>query len=589
MSAQYEILPPGGHETYAEKIFRKIKSYVENKVQTDVPSNAVFTDKKATYYGVTSNNQTVTDTVDRLWFTGNDFACDPAATTTREDCIISLRYPNLVKQSSNDSTDAEYRILFSNTADDTERTEKVQKNSDFSFNPLKDTLKIGRTSSSGGVTTTKYTTMGIPGIDISEYVGSTLWSQLSLRNNDITLSTMWDGTHTSLKDTITYLGSQSAANKVDKAGDTMTGALNFSGSDIYLKTVNSSSDDSGDIVFYYGNGNEKSRIWSATEYTSAMGPNYRVYKKDGTALYNGRLATLGDLSWNNISGKPSSFTPAAHDHTYLNSAGTNTQSTSTTAFATGALNVRWFTATGKLPGQPSQYGFLATFATGTGSGENHQIFMAQANGSLYHRGTNSSSAASPPAFSTILDSSNFTTYAAKASHTHSYLPLSGGSVTGDTTFTKKVQVNGVFKCSVISRYDTQDNGYVNHVNPDNNAYRPVRASAFTTMSCKHTKTNVVDISEEDALKLLDIRPVNFDYVEEVGGQKDQIGVLAEDTYEILPKVVSIPDDYVEEDFDISKGIHQPLPSVDYIKFVPYLIKLVQIQQKEINELKTSFK
>ena len=120
-----------------------------------------------------------------------------------------------VKQSPNDSTDAEYRILFSNTADDTERIEKVQKNSDFSFNPLKSLLSIGRTSSSGGVTTTKYTTMGIPGIDISEYVGSTLWSQLSLRNNDITLSTMWDGTHTSLKDTITYLGSQSAANKVD--------------------------------------------------------------------------------------------------------------------------------------------------------------------------------------------------------------------------------------------------------------------------------------------------------------------------------------------------------------------------------------
>ena len=153
MSASMEVMPPNGHETMLEAVFNKIKSILPNDEN--------------------------------------------------------------VKQSPNDSTDAEYRILFSNTADDTERIEKVQKDSDFSFNPLKSILKIGRTSSSGGVTTTRYTTMGIPGIDISEYVGSTLWSQLSLRNNDITLSTMWDGTHTSLKDTITYLGSQSAVNKVD--------------------------------------------------------------------------------------------------------------------------------------------------------------------------------------------------------------------------------------------------------------------------------------------------------------------------------------------------------------------------------------
>lgn len=184
-----------------------------------------------------------------------------------------------------------------------------------------------------------------------------------------------------------------------------------------------------------------------------------------------------------------------------------------------------------------------------------------------------------------INSSGTATTISLAGHNHSYLPLSGGTVTGDTTFSKKVQVSGIFKCAVISRYDNNDSGYVNHVNQENNAYRPVRASAFTTMSCKHTKTNIVDISEEDALKLLDIRPVNFDYVEEVGGQKDQIGVLAEDTYEVLPKVVSVPDDYVEEDFDISKGIHQPLPSVDYAKFVPYLIKMVQIQEREIDSLK----
>ena len=65
-------------------------------------------------------------------------------------------------------------------------------------------------------------------------------------------------------------------------------------------------------------------------------------------------------------------------------------------------------------------------------------------------------------------------------------------------------------------------------------------------------------------------------------------MLAEDTYEVLPKVVVMPEEYTEEGFDESKGIHQSLPSVDYGKFVPYLIKLVQMQQADIDELKNRY-
>ena len=78
-------------------------------------------------------------------------------------------------------------------------------------------------------------------------------------------------------------------------GGTLTGHLNLAGSDLRLGTPNSSSDDSGDIVFYYGNGAEKSRIWTSGIYTNGIGPWYRVYGFDGTLLYNGRLATVGDL------------------------------------------------------------------------------------------------------------------------------------------------------------------------------------------------------------------------------------------------------------------------------------------------------
>ena len=78
-------------------------------------------------------------------------------------------------------------------------------------------------------------------------------------------------------------------------GGTMTGALSLSGVDIMLKTTGSSSDDSGDIVWYYGNGQEKMRIWTANTYTAKTGPNYRVYNSSGTSLYSGVLV-CGDGS-----------------------------------------------------------------------------------------------------------------------------------------------------------------------------------------------------------------------------------------------------------------------------------------------------
>lgn len=145
---------------------------------------------------------------------------------------------------------------------------------------------------------------------------------------------------------------------------------------------------------------------------------------------------------------------------------------------------------------------------------------------------------------------------------------------------------GFVHSSYISRQTAGDSNYVNFVNINNTAYAPIRVSDVTYMSCKYTKTNIKDISNDEALKLLKIKPVNFDYIEEIGGQKNRVGVLAEDTYKILPNVVSMPEDYKEENFDASKGINQPLPSVDYVKFVPYLIKLVQMQQEEIAELKS---
>ena len=81
-------------------------------------------------------------------------------------------------------------------------------------------------------------------------------------------------------------------NSTANSGVTLRGSngnIESSGGDLCLKTAGSSSDDSGDIVWYYGNGQEKARIWLNNTYTAASGLNYRLYKSDGTSLHNGTI------------------------------------------------------------------------------------------------------------------------------------------------------------------------------------------------------------------------------------------------------------------------------------------------------------
>lgn len=78
--------------------------------------------------------------------------------------------------------------------------------------------------------------------------------------------------------------------KVSKTGDTMTGNLTMIGKDLMLRTTGSGSDDSGDIAWFYGNGQEKMRLWTENAYTTKSGPKFRLYSKDGTSLFDGTLS-----------------------------------------------------------------------------------------------------------------------------------------------------------------------------------------------------------------------------------------------------------------------------------------------------------
>lgn len=116
-----------------------------------------------------------------------------------------------------------------------------------------------------------------------------------------------------------------------------------------------------------------------------------------------------------------------------------------------------------------------------------------------------------------------------------------------------------------------------------------KAKAFSVQSSKWIKENINDLTDEEALKLLNLRPVTFDYTD--GVTKNCRGLIAEEAYEELPYCVDMPEEYLnldrdpileaDKDEDTDIGI---LPSIDYSKFVPHLIKLCQIQQKQIDEL-----
>lgn len=88
---------------------------------------------------------------------------------------------------------------------------------------------------------------------------------------------------------------------------------------------------------------------------------------------------------------------------------------------------------------------------------------------------------------------------------------------------------------------------------------------------RNIKENIVPMTDDEAKQLLDVEIVNFDYI---NGPKDQHGVIAEDVQEVLP-------------YPVIEG--NTNPSINYTKFVPYMIKMIQIQAAKIEDLEARVK
>ena len=196
--------------------------------------------------------------------------------------------------------------------------------------------------------------------------------------------------------------------------------------------------------------------------------------------------------------------------------------------------------------------------------------------------------------------------AAAANHTHSYLPLSGGSVSGAlgvsgslhsntnicTNNTAKfyantgtsIGVGGQFYASGNNTYVVANNNssaaWLKLLTPqeiqcqrlDNSTWAGISAASFTNQSSRKYKKNIEDMTDEVAKSLLDYRVVSYDYINELDGT-NCLGLIAEEVAEIC-------------EYPVIRDSNGNPDKIDYSRFVPQLIKMVQIQQKEIDKLKT---
>jgi hypothetical protein len=102
----------------------------------------------------------------------------------------------------------------------------------------------------------------------------------------------------------------------------------------------------------------------------------------------------------------------------------------------------------------------------------------------------------------------------------------------------------------------------------------VIAYSTTTSSDERLKENIKQIPY-GLKEVLKMKPVEYDWKEKRGGKHD-IGVIAQDIEKLIPEII-------KENKDLKTK--ENFKSVDYGKMVAVLIKAIQEQQQQIEELK----
>ena len=166
-----------------------------------------------------------------------------------------------------------------------------------------------------------------------------------------------------------------------------------------------------------------------------------------------------------------------------------------------------------------------------------------------------------------------------APHGHDYLPLSGGTVTGNFAVTGNLSSDRYYTATPDKTMVIESGGFVNiqvgqsaQVRTYGDAgWAAISAREFVQQSSARYKENIEEMTEEYAKKLLELRPVSYDYKNKEDGV-GCYGLIAEE----VDAVESYPVYYNND--------HEP-EGIDYSKFVPQIIKLLQMHEKELEKLK----
>lgn len=101
-------------------------------------------------------------------------------------------------------------------------------------------------------------------------------------------------------------------------------------------------------------------------------------------------------------------------------------------------------------------------------------------------------------------------------------------------------------------------------------YAPMYASAFNQKSSKRYKDHKGYVTDEQARVILDLEPVVYDYKNKDNGT-DCEGLYAEDVYDKVPYCVTLDAENKPD-------------SIDYSRLVPRMIKMIQVQQEQIDNM-----
>lgn len=190
------------------------------------------------------------------------------------------------------------------------------------------------------------------------------------------------------------------------------------------------------------------------------------------------------------------------------------------------------------------------------------------------------------------------------------LKLTGGTVTGNVIVNADLSTSGnhgIYWFRLIKSNDElhlKSSGNTKNVNVFGRLLNVVNAEATSNMdvqclnvhyggslvhdSYRGAKENISKALDERIRKILEVPIESFDYRPGFGNdKKDVVGVIVDEIEKIIPEAVEIPEDWNEEEFNELLGDmgNKTLPGVNATAFVPYLIGMVQILNREIEELK----